>query len=196
MRLAKEGLPFVVIPLAAGLVLFKVSAPLGLGAASAAIFFAFFFRDPARRIRLSAGAVLSPADGRVTEATAGKVSIYLSLFDAHVNRSPVSGVVSAVIYSPGAFRPAGEPEAAMENENNLIEITGGGIKVSVRQIAGKFARRIVCYCEEGGAVRQGEKIGMIKFGSRVEVSFPEDAAMLVKAGEKVRAGETLLAVLR
>ncbi|MDD5436683.1 MAG: phosphatidylserine decarboxylase [Candidatus Omnitrophica bacterium] len=196
MLIAKEGLPYIGSSMIVNIFLLKTAPYLGLVSLPLTFFLVFFFRDPKRIPPAAEDAVLSPADGRITEAEDGKISIYLSLFDVHVNRSPVAGTVALVKYSPGRFHPACGKKALTENENNLIDIVNGRVKVTVRQIAGRFARRIVCYCKEKDTLRHGDRIGMIKFGSCVQVYLPGSAVILVRPGEKVRAGQTVLAALK
>ena len=196
MRIAKEGLSYIGSFLVINIFLLAIYSPLGFLSLLFTLFLIFFFRDPKRITQSSGDFVMSPADGRITEAGDGKISIYLSLFNVHVNRSPIAGIVGHIKYSPGRFHPAFKKKALAENENNLIHIVNGRVKVAVRQIAGRFARRIVCYCKEKDTLRQGDRIGMIKFGSCVQVYLPEDALILVKPGEKVKAGQTALATLK
>ena len=166
-----------------------------------------FFRDPERKIELSDKIILSPADGRITEIAllenhsnfSGpiiRVSIYLSFLNAHINRSPVSGFVKDIQYSPGNFFAAYKEKAFRQNENNLITIDNQGFVILVRQIAGRFARRIVCRCVKGGRLEQGQRIGMIQFGSGVEIYVPDSVDLKVSVGQKVKAGETTIAVLK
>src|SRR5262249_36012284 len=164
-------------------------------------FMGFFFRDPERHPPAVPGAVLSPADGRVTDAgrevtdpfvgPAQEVSIFLSPLDVHVNRAAVTGRVVDVQYQPGPFRAAYRPEAA-ENERVSIAIEGDAGRVVMRQVAGVLARRIVCRLSPGDRVEAGERFGMIKFGSRMDVVMPARARLQVGVGDRVRAGETVV----
>ena len=164
-------------------------------------FFLWFFRDPNRRVSTEAGAIVSPADGLVTEAEwielpAGpriRLSIFLNVFDVHVNRSPVSGVVRSCELRRGRFQNAMNSESVNENEQTLVVLDAGGYEVSFKQIAGLLARRIVCRLRVGQRVERGERIGLIKFGSRVDVLMPGEAELLVKTGQRVRCGSTVLA---
>lgn len=159
-------------------------------------FVLIFFRDPERHIKSSDDAILSPADGRIMEITSNKISIYLSLFDVHVNRSPVSGLVDSIKYTSGKYMPAFLKKASAVNENNLISIiTNNGINIMVRQVAGIFARRIVCYCKKGDYLKQGDRIGMIRLGSCVQVYVPDNTTINVVNGDRVKAGETVIAHL-
>ena len=168
-----------------------------------ALFFLWFFRDPERRIPAGPGEIVSPADGVVTEAewieTAGgsrlRLSIFLNVFDVHVNRAPVAGTVKAVEYREGSFLNAMKPESVIVNEQTLVVIDAGGYEVSYKQIAGLLARRIVCAVKVGDRLERGQRVGMIKFGSRVDVLLPADAVPKVKTGTRVKGGSTIVAVL-
>jgi phosphatidylserine decarboxylase len=168
-----------------------------------ALFFLWFFRDPERPIPAGAGEIVSPADGVVTEAdwietAAGsryRISIFLNVFDVHVNRSPVAGTVKAVEYREGAFLNAMKPESGLLNEQTLVVIDAGGYDVSYKQIAGLLARRIVCKVKVGDRLERGQRVGMIKFGSRTDVLMPAEAVPRVKIGRRVKGGSTVLAVL-
>ena len=175
----------------------------GWSLAVVALFVAFFFRDPERLGERGPALHLSPADGRVMaveqvnepeylRGPATRVSIFLSLFDVHVQRSPVDGVVDYVAHRPGRFAAAWSDEAESENEHTLIGINAGEERILVRQVAGLVARRIVTYVGEGDLVGQGERIGLIRFGSRVDAYLPPDAVVDVRAGDRVRAGDTIL----
>jgi phosphatidylserine decarboxylase len=166
-----------------------------------ALFFLWFFRDPERVIPQGPGLVVSPGDGLVTEAewietTSGsrlRLSIFLNVFDVHVNRAPISGVVKRVEYRKGTFINAMSPEAVLTNEQTMIVIDGGGYEVGYKQIAGLIARRIVCAVTEGQKVERGQRVGLIKFGSRVDVLMPAEAVLKVKTGSRVVGGTTVLA---
>jgi phosphatidylserine decarboxylase len=168
-----------------------------------AAFFLWFFRDPRRTIPAVPGGIVSPADGVVTEAewvetTQGsklRISIFLNVFDVHVNRSPIAGTVNLVEYREGGFMNAMTPESSLTNEQTLIQIQGDGYEVSLKQIAGLLARRIVCNVKAGDKVERGDRIGMIKFGSRCDVLMPAEATLKVRTGERVKGGSSLLAVL-
>jgi len=160
----------------------------------------YFFRDPTRETPAADGALVAPVDGRVVEAKppgdghGGRVAVFMSLFDAHVVRAPCGGTVRVVRHVPGLYRHAASPEAAMMNEHVHVELDCDGPAVTMRLVAGLVARRIVCTLEPGDTVRAGEKIGMIKFGSRVEVDVPEGWRPQVAEGERVRGGVTLIGV--
>jgi phosphatidylserine decarboxylase len=168
-----------------------------------AFFFLWFFRDPNRTIPSAPGQIVSPADGVVTEAewietpngSRLRLSIFLNVFDVHVNRSPVAGTIKLVEWRKGQFLNAMNPESVLMNEQTLIVVDGGGYEVSFKQIAGLLARRIVCNVKEGDKVERGQRIGLIKFGSRVDVLMPSEANLKVKMGGRVIGGSTVLAVL-
>jgi phosphatidylserine decarboxylase len=171
------------------------------GAATVAI--ASFFRDPPRRVPTDPSLILSPADGKVVEIapeTGGpspgtkRVSIFLSVFNVHVNRAPAAGRVTDVVYTPGSFLPAFREKASTLNESNLISMETSRGPLQVRQIAGLIARRIRCWKSPGDAVNQGEKIGFITFGSRVDLFVPAAATLKVSVGDRVRGGTSVVAV--
>ena len=168
-----------------------------------ALFFLWFFRDPQRTIPAGEGEIVSPADGVVTEAewvetTLGsrlRLSIFLNVFDVHVNRSPIAGTVKLIEYREGGFMNAMKPESGLTNEQTMIQIEGSGYEVALKQIAGLLARRIVCNLKAGDRVERGQRIGLIKFGSRCDVLLPAEATLKVKTGMRVKGGATVLAVL-
>lgn len=168
-----------------------------------ALFFLWFFRDPNRTVPQGPGQIVSPADGIVTQAewletTSGnrlRLSIFLNVFDVHVNRAPVGGVVTGVEFRSGQFLNAMKPESVLHNEQTLIVIDAGGYEVSFKQIAGLLARRIVCNVKAGDRVERGQRIGLIKFGSRVDVLLPAEAELKVKTGTRVRGGASVLAAV-
>lgn len=168
-----------------------------------AIFFLWFFRDPERTVPTGPGEIVSPGDGVVTEVdwleTASgsrlRMSIFLNVFDVHVNRAPVAGTVKVVEHREGSFLNAMKPESVVMNEQTLVVIDAGGYEVSYKQIAGLLARRIVCAVKIGDRLERGQRVGMIKFGSRVDVLMPAEAVPKVKAGSRVRGGSTIVAVL-
>jgi phosphatidylserine decarboxylase len=169
-----------------------------------AMFFLWFFRDPDRVIPASPGLVVSPGDGKVTDASiinvAGKqqarISIFLSVFDVHVNRSPIAGVVREVRYQRGKFLNAMGESSAEHNEQNIVRVEGEGQVVIFKQIAGLLARRIVFYPKVGDRVDRGQRVGLIKFGSRVDVLVDAAAVLQVKVGDRVRGGSSILAHLQ
>ena len=207
MRFDPAGLPFIggalLLAFVAGAaVAWFLAIPfVALGA-----FFAFFFRDPERVPPTEVHAVLAPADGRVIHAGPAlkesappgewqQISIFLSPVDVHVNRIPVSGRVTSVSYIPGRFLPAYRHDAGSANERSEIWIDHDGQTVVVRQVVGILARRVVCRVEKGADVRSGERFGIMKFGSRMDVFVPMTATMTVKVGDIVRAGDTVIALL-
>jgi phosphatidylserine decarboxylase len=161
-----------------------------------AAFCLWFFRDPDRQIPEGPVAV-SPADGKVVSIVKSgeitRVSIFLNVFDVHVNRSPIAGKITAVDYHRGKFLVASKEEASTENERNEITVEGDGVKVKFSQITGLIARRIVCYVKPGETVAKGQRIGYIKFGSRVDMWMGPEWQIDVKAGERVSAGSTVIA---
>ena len=210
--LAREGWPFVLG--AAGLALvalwwarhggwgWRAAAPVALGAA--ALFVAWFFRDPARTPPPGPDLVVAPADGRVVcvdavpdpaggDADVVRVSIFLSIFNVHVQRAPLDGRVAAYDHRPGRFLPAWRPEASSENEQATLVIETDAGTVTVRQIAGLVARRIATYPRAGDVVERGERIGLIRFGSRVDLFVPASWEVRAAPGDVVRGGETVVA---
>ncbi|HVC46746.1 MAG TPA: phosphatidylserine decarboxylase family protein [Terracidiphilus sp.] len=168
-----------------------------------AAFFLWFFRDPRRRIPAGEGLVVSPGDGLVTETVRietpegfrQRISIFLSVFDVHVNRAPIGGVVSRVRYQKGKYLNAMNPASAERNEQNVVTVGGDGYEVTFKQIAGLLARRIVCGLREGDRVERGQRVGLIKFGSRVDVLLPDEAEIRVQKGQRVKGGASVLAAM-
>jgi phosphatidylserine decarboxylase len=163
-------------------------------------FVAFFFRNPKREIPPDPQLIVSPADGRVVKVErVGKVtklSIFLSIFDVHVNRSPIAGRIETIDYKRGKFRPAFNHAASVENERNLVMVAQGDLKLVFTQIAGIIARRIVCWKKVGDAVAKGEIIGLIRFGSRVDVLFPAGTEATVEPGMRVRGGSSAIGIIK
>jgi phosphatidylserine decarboxylase len=168
-----------------------------------AAFFLWFFRDPQRAIPAGAGLIVSPGDGRVTETATfstpkgprQRISIFLSVFDVHVNRSPIGGVISRVHYQKGQYLNAMNPASADRNEQNAVTVRGEGMEITFKQIAGLLARRIVFNHAEGDTVERGQRVGLIKFGSRVDVVLPAEALLRVKVGQRVKGGSSVLAAM-
>jgi phosphatidylserine decarboxylase len=189
--------------LAAGVIVWLAAWPYAMPALLLAAFFLQFFRDPERQIPTDPGAVLSPGDGKVTDVSTvsvggvlkSRISIFLSVFDVHVNRSPIGGVIRDVRYQRGKFLNAMGANSAEENEQNIVTVEGEGRTVIFKQIAGLLARRIVFDRKVGDTVARGERIGLIKFGSRVDVLLDRDAALQVKPGDRVKGGASILALL-
>ena len=206
MRIAREGWPYISIPAVAALVLLVSGWPRsGAIVLALSLFCAFFFRDPERVVPQESSLVVSPADGRIVglaPATQGplgpagtQISIFLSIFNVHVNRAPISGRIERVDYSPGGFLPAFDDKASLQNEQNCIVVADGATRVAFKQIAGLIARRIVFRKRVDENVARGERVGLIKFGSRVDVFLPEGARLRVKRGDRVRGGSSILAEL-
>jgi len=166
-----------------------------------AFFFLWFFRDPERAIPQDPGAVVSPGDGAVTDVspvTVGdekltRLSIFLSVFNVHVNRSPIAGKIASVEYRPGKFYAAMRKRASEQNEMNVITVATPRGNIVFKQIAGAIARRVLCWKGVGDRVGLGERVGMIRFGSRVDLWLPKDAEILVRRGQKVAGGSSILA---
>jgi len=206
-----EGYPFVGGFALVSLILFWLWSPLGWLATVATLWCAYFFRDPPRVTPLRDGIVVAPADGRVSRvanAVAPKelglgarplprISIFMSVFDCHVNRSPIDGRIERIVYHAGKFLSADLDKASEDNERNAFVIAAsGGQRIAVIQIAGLVARRIVSFAREGTVIGAGQRIGMIRFGSRVDVYLPEGTTALAAEGQLAVAGETVLADLR
>jgi len=204
--LAKEGLPFVLISCALTLIfLFLGLFLMFVLAAIISLFIIFFFRDPDRRNDVEQNAVLTPADGKILEVRhfqdnntplgepAVKVSIFMSVFNVHVNRIPIGGSIEKITYRPGKFFSANLDKASKHNENNKITLkTHDSHKVVFIQIAGLIARRIACWVKEGERVEAGQRFGLIRFGSRLEVYLPVDSQIVVNLNQKVKAGKTII----
>jgi len=197
-EMVRDGIYYAAALIVAGLGLTYVASwfvalPMFLLAA----FCLYFFRDPNRTVPDGAVAV-SPADGRVvslkaTDAGGTRVSIFLNIFDVHVNRTPIAGRITDVEYQPGRFLVASREGASAENEQNVITVEGDGTRVVFKQIAGLIARRIVCWTKTGDVVRAGERIGLIKFGSRVDVFFGPEWDVTVNVRERVSGGSSVIA---
>jgi phosphatidylserine decarboxylase len=194
------GLPLI----AAGILVGWLTAPAwGVIPVVAALFFLWFFRDPERGIPDTPGAVVSPGDGKVTEVAQTmvggekrtRISIFLSVFDVHVNRSPIAGVVREVRYLRGKFLNAMNRTSAELNEQNVVTVEGDGQVVIFTQIAGLLARRIVFHPKVGDRLERGQRVGLIKFGSRVDVLLHPEAKLQVKSGDRVKGGASVLAYL-
>jgi phosphatidylserine decarboxylase len=205
MRIDPAGWPFIGGALVLAIVVaFLFNITLGIVLAALSAFFLFFFRDPERVVTAAANVVLSPADGRVMVAGPStsrdyqapqwqQVSVFLSPMDVHVNRMPVSGTIDHVEYHPGRFLPAFKAEAGDLNEYTELRVDMNGRPVVFRQIVGILARRIVCRAKVGDRVKAGDRFGVMKFGSRMDIFLPPDATLKVKVGDKVVAAVTVLA---
>lgn len=201
MRIVRESIPFIIVPL----ILAFLSVALGLWYISGlflfiALFMAFFFRDPKREPPSDPNVVVAPADGRVTrvrllsqnENAATVISIFLSPLDVHINRSPIAGKITDIVYSPGKFLMATNQKASLVNEQNILTIEGEKVTVVCKQIAGILARRVVCWKEKGDNLALGERFGLIKFSSRTDVILPSNVSVMVSEGTRVRGGITVI----
>ncbi|MGB9716267.1 MAG: phosphatidylserine decarboxylase family protein [Thermodesulfovibrionales bacterium] len=204
LKIAPDGYPFIILFAIISVLIYIFARPwLAIFPLIITLFMCFFFRDPDRNIPTDEGIFVSPADGKVIlvrdiyekdylKKESKEISIFMSIFDVHVNRSPCDGKVSFIKHSSGKFFIAHKDIASLKNENTLMVIEGKYGKILVRQVAGFIARRIVCRVKIGDEIRRGERYGMIKFGSRLDVYLPKDAKIKVRVGDKVRAGETIL----
>jgi phosphatidylserine decarboxylase len=203
-----EGFPFIILSLVfTGFAAFFGVAWLTILLAALTIFIIAFFRNPERRFEDAEKLVISPADGKVIKiedvedrgSMAGrfkKISIFMNVFNVHVNRAPCEGTIEKISYHPGKFVSANLDKASAENERNEVLIrTKDGRAILTVQVAGLIARRIVCWTREGETIAKGERFGMIRFGSRVEVFLPADSRVVVRLNDKVRAGQTPLGYL-
>lgn len=210
VRIRREGGPFILIFAIITLVLFTVAESLGWIGLIVTVWCTYFFRDPDRVTPAGSNLVISPADGviqMVTEASPPRelgmedrplkrVSVFMNVFDCHVNRSPVNGTIVAFAYRPGQFFNASLDKASEENERRAMRLrTAADQELAVVQIAGLVARRIVCWAYDGQKLEAGERYGMIRFGSRVDVYLPDDSRVLAVTGQRAVAGETVLAEL-
>ena len=189
--------------LAAILIAWLASWPYAIPVILLGAFCLWFFRDPERQIPSAPGAIVSPGDGKVTDvaivnvagAPRARISVFLNVFNVHVNRSPIAGVIRDVTYQRGKFLNAMATNSAEENEQNIVTVEGDGRTVVFKQIAGLIARRIVFNLKAGDTVARGQRVGLIKFGSRVDILFDSDAAIQVKLGDHVKGGSSILALL-
>ena len=204
--LAKEGFVFIIPLLVVTILMFLLSFYwvaffLGLGF----LFVTWFFRDPERHIPSEPNVIVSPADGKITEIITEKepingelckrVTIFLSVFNVHVNRVPIAGTIEEIRYNPGKFLAAFNPKASMDNEQNIIFINNGKTHVFVKQIAGLIARRIVCWAKKGDYYESGQRYGLIRFGSRVDILLPETTKLSVTCGDNVSGGKSIIGYL-
>jgi phosphatidylserine decarboxylase len=204
--MAREGIPFVVLFLVPALLFLVLGWFIGATPCLLlAAFMAFFFRDPERECPVDNRIVVSPADGRVVSASRvdeiasdspTQISIFLSPMDVHINRSPIAGEIIDVIYKPGAFHVASREIASVENEQNVVTVRGERFTIVFRQIAGVLARRIVLKKKRGDRVALGERIGLMKFSSRMDVILPAEIDVLVRKGDRVVGGISVLGRLR
>jgi phosphatidylserine decarboxylase len=206
----REGYPFIAIAAVVTFLLGSWWSPLGWIGAILTVWVCYFFRDPQRVTPMRDGLVVSPADGRVSLITTAtppaeldlpqepmtRVSIFMNVFDCHVNRSPVAGRILQILYTPGLFLNAELDKASEDNERNALVIETDGTRIGVVQIAGLVARRIVPFVKEGDVLSAGERFGLIRFGSRLDIYLPLSTQVLVGLGQTAIAGETVLADLR
>jgi phosphatidylserine decarboxylase len=198
--IVKDAFIFLVPLLLSAVAAFLLGlTPAGISLLLLSAFVAFFFRNPRREIPADPNVIVSPADGRVVKVervgNVTKLSIFLSIFDVHVNRSPIGGRIEAMDYRRGRFRAAFNHAASVENERNIIMVAQGNVKLVFTQIAGLVARRIVCWKKVGDFVEKGELVGLIRFGSRVDVLFPAGTEATVQMGARVRGGSTPIGVI-
>ena len=200
--MVKEGYKFSAVPLALGVIaLLRHWNAAGGVFVFLAAFVLYFFRDPERVAPSDPAAVVSPADGRIVEVVdeslgsrpGRRVSIFLSIWDVHVNRAPLAGRIARLEYRPGRFYAATRSRASAENEQNIIHLDTQRGEIVFKQIAGWIARRVLCWKSEGDAVTLGERVGMIRFGSRVDLWLPVEAEMVVRRGQHVKGGSSILA---
>jgi len=208
--ISPEGYPFIGIFALVTIFLFWVWTPLGWAGTVLTIWCVLFFRDPPRVTPMRDGVIVSPADGMISMVTSAapprelglgdkllpRVSIFMSVFNCHINRSPATGRIEKILYQPGKFLNADLDKASLDNERNSMVIATSGGSVGVVQIAGLVARRIVCFVREGQNMSAGERFGMIRFGSRLDVYLPEGVTPHVAVGQTAIGGETVLADLR
>ncbi len=206
-KIAPDGYPFIIVFALITILVYIFGKPwMAVLPLTVTLFMALFFRDPDRTIPVDKGAFVSPADGKVIlikdvyekdylKAESKEISIFMSIFNVHVNRAPFEGNVSLIKHSPGKFLVAHKDAASIENENTVMVLEGKDGKILVRQVAGLVARRIVCRVKAGDVLRRGERYGMIKFGSRLDVYLPKETEIQVRVGDKVKAGQTVLGIL-
>ena len=206
---AREGLPFILSGCLLTLLAYVMGlSPVSIVLGALTLFTIYFFRDPERLSNAEDNAIITPADGKClgikilegVDSPIGEpavlISIFMSLFNVHVNRIPISGSISEITYHPGKFFSANLDKASQENENNRIVLhTDRGHKIAFFQIAGLIARRIACWIQEGDRVCAGQRFGLIRFGSRLDVYLPKDSKIMVTPGSKVKAGVTILGYL-
>ena len=207
MSIAVEGLKLIIPLLIFTILMFFLDWKIaGFILLAITLFILFFFRDPERTSPEGSGVVVSPGDGKVIvikdiyeadylKQDVKQISIFLSVFNVHVNRAPIGGTIEIVKYNPGKFHIAALDKASLENEQTSTVITEGKTKILVKQIAGILARRIICYVHTGDIVKKGERYGLICFGSRVDIFLPKDSHIKVKLGDRVKGAKDIIAVL-
>jgi phosphatidylserine decarboxylase len=202
MQIVKEGYPFILVPLILGLLLLlfsfsEVSSIVGILCILFSLFCLYFFRDPKVEITLGENLILSPCNGTVLEVSENEtekvIRVFLSIFDVHLQRSPISGKVLSVEHKHGKFLKAMDPNAHIVNEQNIITIENENGKYIVKQIAGILARRCVSWVKPGDILKPGDKIGVIKFSSQVDLHMPKNAEIIIKKGDKAISGVTVFA---
>lgn len=207
LPIAKEGIIYIVTLLILGIIFYFLFIPIFILNLSLLLFVILFFRNPSRKIPLEDSVIVSPADGKVISVEeiiepdfisgkAIKVSIFLSIFNVHINRSPIDGVVKYLKYRPGKYLPAFKSHASEINERNSVGIENDTVKVLVHQITGFIARRIVCRLGKGDSVDKGQRFGMIKFGSCTEIVVPMSVFLKVKVGDKLKAGSSIIGTIQ
>src|SRR4030042_2115099 len=206
IRIAPDGYPFIIIFAFITILIYIFGKPwMAVLPLTVTLFMVLFFRDPDRIIPVDKGVFVSPADGKVIlikdvyekdylKAESKEISIFMSIFNVHVNRAPFEGKISLIKHSPGKFLAAHKDAASIENENMVMVLEGKNGKILVRQVAGLVARRIVCRVKAGDVLRRGERYGMIKFGSRLDVFLQKETEIQVRLGDKVKAGQTVLGI--
>jgi len=205
LKIAPEGWPFIYVAAGLTLIVYGIARPwMAIVPFILLLFMVFFFRDPDRVIPAGQGIYVSPADGKVIaikkefegeylRRESIRISIFMSPLNVHVNRAPCDGTVELVKHKDGRFKAAFTDEASLVNENTAMALKRGGNMILVKQIAGVLARRVVCRVKAGDTLKRGERYGIVKFGSRVDIHLPADVSVIVKEGQKVRAGETVIA---
>jgi phosphatidylserine decarboxylase len=206
LGIAREGIVYIGVPTAVAIIFLALGLwPLAVVFGLLAAFMAYFFRDPHRQPPNDPDVIVSPADGKVTrvtrvdaasESSPMVVSIFLSPLDVHINRAPIAGRISNVAYTRGKFLMATKEEASLVNEQNALTIDGDRITVVCKQIAGILARRIVCWKRPGETLRLGERFGLIKFSSRTDLLLPANVEVLVRIGDRVKGGATIIGRIR
>lgn len=202
LRMVRDGIFYALGMLVVAALLWWLTVPaLAVIPSLLAAFFLWFFRDPERSIPSEPGLIVSPADGKVTDVSptqlngkpCTRISIFLNVFDVHVNRSPIAGVIREVVYQKGSFGNAMDAVSAEANEQNIVTVEGEGLVIVFKQIAGLLARRIVFNHKPGETLRRGQRVGLIKFASRTDVIFPSPNQLSVKVGDRVKGGSSILA---
>ena len=195
--MVRVGIPFVAVPAIIALIFGVLQLwPFTIAFGLIAGFMLFFFRDPHREVPQGEGLIVSAADGRVTRIentdTGKLISVFLSPLDVHINRSPIGGTIDSINYIKGKKMPATSDGASLVNERNSLMISGPDVTVTCTQIAGILARRIVCWPKQGDNLQRGQRFGLIKFGSRTDVTMPADVEITVSIGDRVKGGETVI----